>query len=502
MRLFRGCGSFGGTISHVAAGMLSIGLVISACGPAAPQQTPRSSATSSPSPASAFSAMPAAGADDLAASSDLHVWIDDYVKAYGGKVTVGGADKDASQLLAAVQADATGFVQKQVIKGTEESFFVVNGVPLAIQDHGKWRAILARDISDAKGAQFALPVLWYQIYDAGFASAIRNANVLTITRDLDTGFVFQKLTTQDWKKLLGHWETIKAELDAGQIPNDIPYDWSVDQVIDFARKNNMAVRAQHLVWNGDVPDSIRNAGFTKAELLKLLEFTVSVKVIKYKGVISEWNAADELVVSEFSTDRWGFWQQNVGLLDATRLSAGIVRRIDPAATITFADDHQLEGNLNKDEPTMGTRLLKYVKILKAEKLIDKVDIENNLWVYDPPDEQYMEQYLRLIQAEGVGLAAPEITVCPTKNYTALPRKAYAVVDDPLRAHAELHRRAVDAYLKVGAYDIGLGDVGDATSTANYLDPGSNMALFDAQWKPKMGWYEVLAVMYAAFFTRV
>ena len=76
---------------------------------------------------------------------------------------------------------------------------------------------------------------------------------------------------------------------------------------------------------------------------------------------------------------------------------------------------------------------------------------------------------------------------------------YDIVDDPNKALAEGYRRVVQAYINVGAYDIGLGDVGDETSWYNYLSPGTNAALFDTQWKPKMGWYEILKVMYDGFF---
>jgi GH35 family endo-1,4-beta-xylanase len=496
-------------------------LLLSGCGQrATPTIAPTSTSTLAPTSTSTLAptptitltpaVMPTPAPENLADANDLHVWIDDYVHAYGGKVTVNGVERDANQLLEAVKANPGGFIESQTIKGSETLFFVVNGVPLGIQTDGAWRSILARDISDAKNAQFAMPVSYYQIYNPNFVKVIQNANVLTITWDLDTGIVFDKWTTEDWRNILRNWEAIKTQLDSGQIPNGIPYDWTqADQIIQFARENHMGLRAQHLVWNGDVPDSIYNGGFTKAELLKILEFTISVKVMKYKGVISEWDAADELIISEFSTDKWGFWQQNVGLLDATRLSASLIRKIAPEAKITITDDFEMEERFCYEtewgvkclQPDLDIRFMKYVITLKQEGLVDRVDIENNHWIYDMPSQEYMENFLRQIQAEGIGLAAPEITVCPTKEFPLwyTPRQVYDMVDDPLKALAEGHRRVVQAYINVGAYDIGLGEVGDETSWYNFLSPGTNAALFDMQWKPKMGWYEILNVMYDGFF---
>ena len=265
----------------------------------------------------------------------------------------------------------------------------------------------------------------------------------------------------------------------------------------------MGLRAQHLVSNADVPDSIYKGGFTKAELLKILEFTISVKVLKYKGVVSEWNAADELVISEGSSDKWGFWQRTVGLLDATRLSASTIRKIDPELKITVADDFEMEARFFDVQPKLGIRFMKYVKTLNQEGLIDKVDIENNRWIYDLPEPEYMENFLRQIQAEGIDLAAPEITVHTSKEFPLWykPRQAYSIVDDPLEAQAEGYQRVVEAYINVGAYDIGLGDVGDETSSIAHVSPGtsSTPAPFDMQWRPKMGWYEILKAMYAGFF---
>jgi GH35 family endo-1,4-beta-xylanase len=154
------------------------------------------------------------------------------------------------------------------------------------------------------------------------------------------------------------------------------------------------------------------------------------------------------------------------------------------------------------QPGLGIEFLNFVKTLKQNGLVDKVDIENNMWVYDMPDQGYMENFLRQIQAEGVELAASEITVCPTKDDPiARGRQAYTKVDDPQKALTEGYRRVVQAYIDVGANDIGLGDVGDVTSWYNWMSPGTNAALFDAQWKPKMGWYEILKVMYDSFINK-
>jgi GH35 family endo-1,4-beta-xylanase len=466
----------------------------------APTSHPTIALTETPTNTRSPTVTPTPVPENLADANDLHVWIDDYVNAYGGIVTVNGVERDANQLLGAVEANPGSFIERKTIKGSETLFFVVNGVPLGIQTDGAWRSILARDIADAINAQFAMPVLYYQIYNPNFVKVINNANLVTITYDLDNRIVFEILTTEDWKNILRDWEAIKTQLDSGQIPNGLPYNWTqADQTIKFAQENHMGLRGRSLVWNGDVPDSIYNGGFTKDELLKILEFTISVRLMKYKGVISEWDATDELMGE--NTDKWGFWQNSVGRMDATRLSARLIRKIDPEAKITITDEFEMEERFFNQQPDLGIRFMNYVKTLKQEGLVDRVDIENNHWIYDMPSQEFMEDFLRQIQALGIELSAPEITVCPTieSPVWAGQRQAYDIVDDPIKALSEGYRRVVQAYINVGAYDIGLGDVGDETSWYNYLSPGTNAALFDAQWKPKMGWYEILKVMYDGFF---
>lgn len=483
--------------------LLAMSLVMSGCGQGTAASTP-TTGTASPTPTTAPAVSATTGPQGLADAKDLHLWIDDFVHAYGGTVSVNGVGMNPSQLLAAVVANPDRFIERKTIKGGQTPFFVVNGAPVAIESGGMWRPILARDISDAVGGQFAMPASSVQIWNTNFAPIIQNANVLTITQDIDTSVVFKDWTTDDWRSVLGSWGSIKTQLDSGQIPNAPNgrlYDWSkVDQIVQFAQKNHMGIRAQHLVWNGDVPDSIYTGGFTKDELLKVLEFTVSVKLIKYKGVISEWNAEDELTISEYSTDKWGFWQQHVGLMDATRLSASTIRNIDPAAKIAIADDHELEERFFDRQPDLGNHLMTLIKTLKQQGLIDRVDIESNLWAYDLPSQAYMESYLRGILAQGIELAAAEITVCPTTSFPLYPgtRPATTTVTDTQTALAEGYRRTVQAYVNVGADNLGLGDVADETSAYNWLQPGTNPAAWDTQWKPKMAYYEILKVMYAGF----
>jgi hypothetical protein len=162
------------TIGFLTISVLSVSLWLSGCKPAVtPGPTPTIPPTSAAAPTTAPTVQPTPAPENLADAKDLQVWIDDYVHAYGGKVAFGGAEKNTAQLLAAVKATQGSFIERKKIKGSETLFFVVNGAPLAIQNGLAWRAILARDLSDAVDAQFALPVVGFALDNQNYKNTLQ-----------------------------------------------------------------------------------------------------------------------------------------------------------------------------------------------------------------------------------------------------------------------------------------------------------------------------------------
>jgi len=77
----------------------------------------------------------------LADLPELSNWIEEYVHAYGGKVTVNGVKMDSRQLTAAIRQNPEGFIQKKPVNGVEYLFVVVNEIPLFIavkNDNNEW----------------------------------------------------------------------------------------------------------------------------------------------------------------------------------------------------------------------------------------------------------------------------------------------------------------------------------------------------------------------------
>jgi endo-1,4-beta-xylanase len=446
------------------------------------------------------------GKAELQDLPELAAWVEDYVHAYGGKVTVNDVKMDSQQLITAIRQDKITFIQTKQIDGKPTSFLVINGIPLAIKKNGEpWRKINGRDLADALNIDMVMPGLYSDISDPANREILTNSNKLTISNDLDSSVVFSRFTATDWHNVLDNWESIQKDLNSGIIPTDFPYYWDrIEPIILFAQSHNLKIRVQHLLDSGDcLPDTIYKGNFSKDDVKKILEFTTSVKVLKYKGLVDEWDVEDEQVVADIyksGNEKYGFWMREIGLLDATELVARTVKKIDPSAKLIVTEAFVVEEKLGTQEPELRNRFLKYLDDLQVRGVpIDGVDIENGVWVYNPPNPDFEKGILNQIKAKGLYIAPPETVVVLTPDrlpfwYESIQKTA--VVTDPLQSQADVFRDITLTYLDVGATGIGFGDVGDKWSFLNYSGAtDANPSLFDDDSRPKQAYYAVMKVLY-------
>lgn len=72
-----------------------------------------------------------------------------------------------------------------------------------------------------------------------------------------------------------------------------------DRLADFAARHGMEVRGHTLVWHKQLPawissDGLKNdKGYTRRELLKIMEDHITAVVSHYKGKVSEWDVVNE-----------------------------------------------------------------------------------------------------------------------------------------------------------------------------------------------------------------
>lgn len=439
-------------------------------------------------------------------SPELAAWVDDYVHAYGGKITIAGEEMNSEQLTTDIRQNSQAYTQVKQMDGKPATFLVINGTPLAIQKTGEpWRKVYGRDIADSLGIDLAMPAHSADIADNTNRAILANANKITVTGDLNPSVVYGKFDAEDWRSVLDNWDTIQAGINQGVIPNNYPFNWeSADPLFLFAQTHNMKVRAQHLLDSGDcMPQTIYKGNFSKEELKKILEFMTSVTVLKYKGLVDEWDIEDEQVTADndkFVNGDYGFWMRKLGLLDATELVARTAHKLDPQAKLIIAEAFLVEEKMGTQAADLREQFFAFLDGLQSRGVpLDGVDIENGVWVYNPPTPEFEKQFLQEIQSRGLYLSAPETIVVLTPDkfpfwYEQVIKTA--VVTDPNASQAEVFRQIAQTYLDLGAKGIGFGDVGDKWAFLNYSgETDANPSLFDDNSRPKQAYYAVIKVLY-------
>jgi len=134
---------------------------------------------------------PTLAPENLADASDLPTWIEQYVNAYGGKVTINGTEMDASQLTNVIKANPNSFTQVKQVNGIEYSFLVVNDVPLAINNNQTtWEAIGLKDLGNMVNIEIGDSLAWKtkdntEIHDPRYFSILeRNYSVITLAQGI------------------------------------------------------------------------------------------------------------------------------------------------------------------------------------------------------------------------------------------------------------------------------------------------------------------------------
>ena len=410
-----------------------------------------------------------------------------------------------------------------------------SGVPLLYADKDQtgawnpWREASSRPLAEKLGIEFAGPVYYFSNRTTGRPTdLLQDAAYVAISQKLLTTmrltgesnmsyWVFVKFTIDDWKNVLSNWDSVKQQLDAGQIPSGFPYNFAgIDRLVAFAKQNRMKIRQQFLLWGGDVPDAIFNGNFSSADIEKLAEFEIKTRGIKLKGNVDEYAGVGEAINSIIyhKGDKWTFWYDKLGPRKAMSKPFQWIREVDPNPKTIITEEHITEknfpnpillpANLIADYPEL-TQLAGYPRprqsdiflaILKALKNdgvpIDGVDIEHNLWIFDPFDKNFASGQLQKILDAGCYLALPEITVAisdvlPTwKNRP----KVLQSVPDRIAAQNALYKDVADLYLQFGA-GLGFGNWGDAHSFEKDLGGADAKAMmFDDNNQPKQCYYIV------------
>lgn len=213
------------------------------------------------------------------------------------------------------------------------------------------------------------------------------------------------------KTIYANFNMVVAEnemkIDALQ-PSEGQFNYgAADKLVTFARRHAMDVRGHTLVWHSQMPkwmsaDGYKNdKGYTRAQLLKIMENHITNVMKHFKGKVTEWDVVNECLDDDQSairsnpsgyTMRKSIWYNVIGedFLDSAFVYA---HRADPNAKL-YINDYGVE----MKGRAKAEAYYNLVKKLKNRNVpIDGVGLQSHLTVGELDSTAFDNQVKRIGQ---------------------------------------------------------------------------------------------------------
>lgn len=448
-----------------------VAIILASCAPVA---TPTPTTTTLPTATVALTAtmaptvMPTPTPVTLADLRILSTWVEEYVHAYGGMVTVNGVEMDAGQLTNAIRQNPDGFMQVKKINGIEHSFLVIDYKILALQNvEGAWQA----SSMGALGKILSIPV--------GSENRI-------------TGNFFSQLTAAT---VGGEWSQIN--------PQEGVYDWKVFDEAVKALKDG-GIPADQITCQAHVSQYpaqwIMDKNPTPEELANILDAHVTevVEHAKAQGINIHVLITEPYFAVGNNVIRGDYFYEKLGD-EYYEIVFSAARRADPDAYLILNDTDNHYALRSLGYPQIDTTNTWYVSYHIAEELIkikidgrpilDAIGFEmHNVdmdWYPDgtPAREEIFEtmQYFKQL---GLDLVVTEF------DYNM--SKFEGTEEEKLQRQAQLFYNQLSAALDVGVKRITFWDISDEST---WLMDGGTMdgmsTPFDKNYHPKRAYYAII-----------
>lgn len=286
-------------------------------------------------------------------------------------------------------------------------------------------------------------------------------------------------TNIDWRKILDNWDTIQADFSKGVIPyeSEVFNNTAVQQVrqlLSFSKRYGLDVIGSKLFWWSDYNASLDSDQFTADEKKKMQEFMAIAKVLKYPE-IKRWVVASEVAFGEvipWIPAKAKAMVRNVGGRQFVHDIATRVKELRPDVELTLLETELIvtNNNLFRQVKQRFFDMLDYFK--QKGTPIDKIADEANYWIFDPPTESDIRNFIRSVKDSGYKVGASEMTIVQSdiNPWRDRPKTVKSIADKE-KAQAEIALRHFRAYLEEGA-ECGIFSGSDADSWwihEGYLD---------------------------------
>lgn len=134
-----------------------------------------------------------------------------------------------------------------------------------------------------------------------------------------------------------------------------PYDFAGgDALVAFAQSHNLLVRGHTLVWHNQVPEWVKQGGFTPPQLSAILENHIHSVLTHYAGKVYAWDVVNEAFNSD-GTMRHTIWYDQPGISGSARAGTSYIeqalkwaRQADPNGQFFYNDYDAEEINQKSD----------------------------------------------------------------------------------------------------------------------------------------------------------
>lgn len=441
---------------------------LTSCAPGTATPAPAATPTSTVAPT--ITPMPTPTTLTLSDLPELSTWVEEYVHAYGGMVTVNGVEMGAGQLTAAIRKNPDEFTQIRKVNGIEHSFLVIDHKILALQkENGIWQA----SSMGALGNYLGIPVGSENRITGNFYSQLTAATV-----NAEWPYMNSVEGKYDWARL----DRQIAELEEGGIPaNQITLHCMVSQY-----------PAQWVIDRDPTP----------TELKVILDKYVTDMVTygKDKGINIYSLITEPYFAVGNNVVRGDYFYEKLGD-EYYKIVFSAARRADPDAYLILNDCDNHYALRSLGYPQIDTTNTWYVSYHIAEELINikidgrpildaigfemhNVDME---WYPDgTPARVEIFETMQYFKQLGLDFVITEF------DYNM--SKFEGTEEEKLQRQAQLFYNQLSAALDVGVKRITFWDISDKST---WLMDGGTMdgmsTPFDKNYHPKQAYYAIIQV---------
>jgi len=237
-----------------------------------------------------------------------------------------------------------------------------------------------------------------------------------------------------------------------------------DKLVEFARKNGMAVHGHVLVWHSQTPQWVfqgeNGQPCTRELLLKRMKNHINAVLAHYKGKVATWDVVNE-AFEDNGQLRNSQWRSIIGD-DFIKIAFQYAREADPNITLIY-NDYSMPNNAKR------AGILKYIKEAnKGKKVIDGIGLQGH-WDLNYPDVNQAEKTITECAGTGLHLFISELDLNTNRGFRNSGRGLERVEGANDANISDMNRALRDRYAEIFKIFVKYQDSIDAVTVWGIAD---------------------------------